>query len=209
MVNINYRADLLQSATISSRRTRCYRQRFAATASGNATTATGNASSPSISVTRRRHRFRQRHDHYRQRFAATASGNATTATGNASSPSLSVTRRRHRFRQRHDHYRQRFAATASGNATTATGKKPSPLQWLPATHLQSLKSGIASAPYVLSVSIVSFSVGHYDVLVSTPDYKNHVVYCVLFDSRRKLKITKSFEERESVIRNNRTLITDE
>ena len=77
-------------------------------------------------------------------IAATASDNATRGTttkGNASPPPLSVSR--HRFRQHHDHYRQRFAAIAIDNTSP---------QSLPATHLQLLKSGKASAPYVLSVS---------------------------------------------------------
>ena len=149
MVNTQYRVDHRAS------------KRYNLIAS-NSLLPTGSTSAP-----RNQPATHRRYDYHRQN-AITAIGDATTATSNASPPrpppatprSLSVRHRRHRFRQCHDRcrqchdrYRQHAAAIAYGNATTATGNpSASLLQSLPATHLQSLKPGIASAPYVLSVS---------------------------------------------------------
>jgi hypothetical protein len=94
MVNTNYRATFgPQSATISSRRIRCYRQHSLP------------QSRPAISLprllpaTHRRHRYGQRHewhDHYRQRFAATAIGKPPPLP--ATPRPLPATLRRHRYR---------------------------------------------------------------------------------------------------------------
>ena len=88
----------------SDRPYRChdyYQRHIAATATDNATsgtTSTGNASPPPLSVTRRRHRFRQHHDHYQQRFAATAIGNTSPPPLPATPRPLSAKLRRHRHR---------------------------------------------------------------------------------------------------------------